>query len=76
MLGGSWADSSSSCRAHKSWWWAELMSTVAVGDVYSLHMHARSFANRSEDGSQFCHSSINMSWQCSVITSLNTQSYS
>ena len=39
LFGGSWADSSSSCRAQKSWWRAELMSTVVVGDVYSLHVY-------------------------------------
>ena len=59
--GGSCVDSSSPRRAQKSWWRDVLMSTVVVDDVYSLHVNACSFLNRSTDGSQDCSSSRNIS---------------
>ena len=54
---------------------AVVISTVVMEDVYSLHVNACSFLNRSADRSQDCPSSRNISWQCSDLMCVKAPSF-
>ena len=59
----------------EKWWRDVLIFTVVLDDVYSLHVNAWSFFNRSTDGSHDCPSSRNISWQWSDLICFNAPSF-